>query len=85
MRVTLDDDNAQLRHELREYFDGLLTDEVRAGLAEEGETGGPVTDRIRRQMGTDGAGPRSTAAGIVVRSRTTSSTPRRTRRTPRCP
>lgn len=54
MRVTLDDDNAQLRHELREYFDGLLTDEVRAGLAEEGETGGPVTDRIRRQMGTDG-------------------------------
>lgn len=43
-----------LREELRTYFAALLTDEVRAGLREEGEKGGPVLAATMRQMGADG-------------------------------
>jgi alkylation response protein AidB-like acyl-CoA dehydrogenase len=43
-----------LRAELRSYFVNLLTDEVRAGLREEGEAGGPVHAAIQAQMGRDG-------------------------------
>lgn len=43
-----------LRAELRAYFDGLLTDDVRAGLHAEGETQGPTRTRVLRQMGADG-------------------------------
>ncbi|MFK0082921.1 acyl-CoA dehydrogenase family protein [Glutamicibacter sp. NPDC090743] len=43
-----------LREELRSYFAALLTDEVRAGLKQEGETGGPVHSAVQRQMGQDG-------------------------------
>lgn len=43
-----------LREELRSYFANLLTDEVRAGLCEEGEAGGPVHAAIQSQMGRDG-------------------------------
>jgi alkylation response protein AidB-like acyl-CoA dehydrogenase len=43
-----------LREELRSYFVNLLTDEVRAGLREEGEAGGPVHAAIQAQMGRDG-------------------------------
>lgn len=43
----------ELRDELRSYFGGLLTQEVKAELAAEGH-GGEVTGRIRRQMGADG-------------------------------
>lgn len=43
-----------LREELRSYFANLLTDEVRAGLREEGEAGGPVHAAIQAQMGRDG-------------------------------
>lgn len=44
----------ELREELRSYFAALLTDEVRAGLREEGEKGGPVLAATMRQMGADG-------------------------------
>lgn len=43
-----------LRQELRTYFAELLTDDVRAGLRDEGEAGGPVLSRVRSQMGRDG-------------------------------
>lgn len=43
-----------LREELRGYFANLLTDDVRAGLREEGEKGGPVLAATMRQMGADG-------------------------------
>ena len=42
-----------LRRELREYFDQLLTREVRDGLGDNGE-GNPEFRRIVRQMGSDG-------------------------------
>jgi 3-oxocholest-4-en-26-oyl-CoA dehydrogenase alpha subunit len=43
----------QLRAELRAYYDGLLTDEVRAGLAEGGE-GGEAWRNCVRRVGQDG-------------------------------
>ena len=43
-----------LREELRSYFATLLTDEVRAGLKQEDEAGGPVHSAVQRQMGQDG-------------------------------
>ena len=43
----------QLRAELRRYYAGLLTDEVRAGLAEGGE-GGEAWSRVVRRVGADG-------------------------------
>jgi alkylation response protein AidB-like acyl-CoA dehydrogenase len=46
----------QLRAELRAYYDALLTDEVRAGLAEEagGGEGGATYDHCVRRIGQDG-------------------------------
>ena len=43
----------QLRAELRQYYRELLTDEVRAGLAEGGE-GGDAWSQVVRQIGKDG-------------------------------
>ena len=43
----------QLRAELRQYYAELLTDEVRAGLAEGGE-GGEAWTQVVRQIGKDG-------------------------------
>jgi alkylation response protein AidB-like acyl-CoA dehydrogenase len=43
----------QLRAELRAYYDGLLTDEVRAGLADGGE-GGEAWRNCVRRVGQDG-------------------------------
>ena len=43
----------QLRAELRQYYRELLTDEVRAGLAEGGE-GGEAWSQVVRQIGKDG-------------------------------
>ncbi len=43
----------QLRAELRRYYADLLTDEVRAGLAEGGE-GGEAWTQVVRQIGKDG-------------------------------
>src|SRR5277367_6423753 len=43
----------QLRAELRKYYAELLSDEVRAGLAEGGE-GGEAWGRVVRQVGADG-------------------------------
>ena len=43
----------QLRAELRQYYRELLTDEVRAGLAEGGE-GGAAWSQVVRQIGKDG-------------------------------
>lgn len=54
MHVKLSDEDLRLREELREYFDRLLTDEVRTGLHEEGETGGPVRSAVMAQIGADG-------------------------------
>lgn len=47
------DDQRALRKELREYFAGLLTPEVRAGLGQAGE-GSPLFRTIVRRMGADG-------------------------------
>jgi hypothetical protein len=46
-------DQRRLRHELRQYYDDLLTEDVRAGLAEGGE-GGDQWRRIVRTIGKDG-------------------------------
>ena len=54
MHVKLSDEDLQLRRELRDYFDQLLTDEVRAGPHAEGEAGGPVRDEVMRRIGADG-------------------------------
>ena len=43
----------QLRAELRAYYAGVLTDEVRAGLVEGGE-GGDAWSQVVRQVGKDG-------------------------------
>ena len=43
----------ELRAELRQYYADLLTDEVRAGLAEGGE-GGEAWGQVVRQIGKDG-------------------------------
>src|SRR5580698_2205120 len=43
----------ELRAELRQYYADLLTDEVRAGLAEGGE-GGEAWSQVVRQIGKDG-------------------------------
>jgi alkylation response protein AidB-like acyl-CoA dehydrogenase len=47
------DEHQALRRELREYFAELLTDEVRAELADK-EKSPPVVRRVVRQMGADG-------------------------------
>src|SRR5260370_2507529 len=46
----------QLRHELRGYFAGLMTPELRAGLADTGDDygDGQAYRRIVRQLGRDG-------------------------------
>jgi alkylation response protein AidB-like acyl-CoA dehydrogenase len=46
-------DQRQLRAELRQYYAGLMTDEVRAGLSAGGE-GGEEFRRVVRQIGADG-------------------------------
>ncbi|WP_110206863.1 acyl-CoA dehydrogenase family protein [Nocardioides daejeonensis] len=43
----------RLRQELRDYFSSVINDEDRAALVDQTE-GGPVFDRIYRQMGADG-------------------------------
>ena len=47
------DEQLALRKELREYFAGLLTPEVRAGLGHAGE-GSPIFRDVVRRMGADG-------------------------------
>src|SRR5260370_25418107 len=46
----------QLRHELRGYFAGLMTPELRAGLADTGDDygDGQAYRKIVRQLGRDG-------------------------------
>jgi hypothetical protein len=46
-------EQSKLRDELRAYYAGVLTDEVRAGLADGGE-GGEAWSRVVRQVGQDG-------------------------------
>jgi alkylation response protein AidB-like acyl-CoA dehydrogenase len=53
MFLEYSDEQRALRKELREYFAGLLTPEVRAGLGQAGE-GSPLFRTIVRQMGADG-------------------------------
>jgi alkylation response protein AidB-like acyl-CoA dehydrogenase len=53
MYPELSDDSLALRAELRAYFAATISDEDRAALAEQTE-GGPVFDRVLRQMGRDG-------------------------------
>jgi hypothetical protein len=47
------DEQLALRKELREYFAGLLTPDVRAGLGHAGE-GSPIFRDVVRRMGADG-------------------------------
>lgn len=55
MRFALSPEQEALRDELRAYFEGLLTPEVRAALGPRaGEHGGPEYRRVVRQMGADG-------------------------------
>ncbi len=53
MHIDYTDEQAELRDELRAYFDRLVTDDVAAALEEEYD-GGPVHTRLRRRMGADG-------------------------------
>src|SRR3954452_18370935 len=53
MYLDYTDEQLALRKELREYFDRLLTPEVRAGMGHPGE-GNPLFRTIVRQMGVDG-------------------------------
>ncbi len=53
MYVAYTDEQEALRHELRDYFSGLMTPEVVAECAE-GETGGPACLAAVRKMGADG-------------------------------
>ena len=53
MYIGLTDEQERLRREVREYYDELLTPEVRAKLAGAGGVG-PENRRIVRQMGEDG-------------------------------
>jgi alkylation response protein AidB-like acyl-CoA dehydrogenase len=53
MYPELSDGSKALRAELRAYFAATIDDEDRAALAEQTE-GGPVFDRVLRQMGKDG-------------------------------
>ena len=53
MYIGYDDDQETLRAELRAYYTGLLTDDVREALSEE-EGCGPVHREIVGQMGSDG-------------------------------
>jgi alkylation response protein AidB-like acyl-CoA dehydrogenase len=53
MYVAYTDEQEALRHELREYFSGLMTPAVVAECAE-GETGGPACLAAVRKMGADG-------------------------------
>src|SRR5580700_4150128 len=46
-------DQQQLRAELRAYYAGLLTEDVRAGLVDGGE-GGDAWSQVVRQIGGDG-------------------------------
>ena len=55
MRVDFTPDQAALRDELRAYFDGLMTDDLRAECARDmGEGGGPLWKAALQQMGRDG-------------------------------
>ena len=53
MYIGYDEEQEALRQELRSYYQTLLTDEVRAGLAQEHGVG-PVHREIVRQIGADG-------------------------------
>lgn len=88
MHVKLSDEDLALRQELRDYFDEILTDEVRAGLHEEGEAGGPVRDEVMRRIGADGwfgiGWPEEYGGGTAVPVPSSSSTRRPTERRRRC-
>ena len=53
MHIAYTEDQQRLRDELREYYSGLLTDDVRRDLLHEHGVG-PVTRRIVKQMAADG-------------------------------
>src|ERR687892_310855 len=53
MYIGYGEEHEQLRRELREYYEQLLTPEVEEGLAQ-GRGVGPVNRRVVRQMGEDG-------------------------------
>jgi len=53
MHPELSDKSRRLRTELREYFARIINDEDRRALVDQTE-GGPVFDKIYRQMGADG-------------------------------
>jgi alkylation response protein AidB-like acyl-CoA dehydrogenase len=53
VRIELDPEQQQLRAELRQYFEGLMTPERRAALTG-GEAGGEAYRDVVRQMGRDG-------------------------------
>ena len=52
MHLDLTPDEAALRDELRAYFTGLMTDDIRTGLG--GATSGPLYRSVVRQIGSDG-------------------------------
>ncbi len=54
MHIDFAPEQRALRDELREYFQRLLTPELRAELSQKGEGGGPVYRQTIKRMGTDG-------------------------------
>ena len=54
MYLAYTDKQLALRDEIRGYFKGLITPEAATAMSQEGGHDGPVTSKIRRQMGADG-------------------------------
>src|SRR3984893_17123967 len=54
MELELSPAQRSLQHELREYFEELMTPERRAGLGSGAEAAGPAYRDVVRQMGRDG-------------------------------
>jgi hypothetical protein len=53
MYIGFTPEHEALRHELRDYYDRLLTPEIQEELSRS-EGVGPVARRIAKQMGSDG-------------------------------
>jgi alkylation response protein AidB-like acyl-CoA dehydrogenase len=54
MELELSPEQRSLQQELRDYFEGLMTPERRAGLGSGAEAAGPAYRAVVRQMGRDG-------------------------------
>ena len=56
MKLAFTEEHEKLRHEIREYISGIMTDELKEELRHDfkGEGGGPIWKDSMRKMGKDG-------------------------------